>query len=353
LSEDVTDGVGEPVRGQSLFKWLALAAAAAALGLLVVFLAVGAKQRDELVLELGKGLIQLLVVVVLGIALKLLVDRYQDEQQRAEQERQRRQAKEDQNRQFRQDKYDRLVQATNELRRVPILINANRSVKTWSEQMLAVIDAGLTLRMIKHQIYSSRGLDDPPFPDYKKLVYLFEFMYQYTDWVTADFADRKKELSELQRQAEKSDLPVQDRARRQEAVWDHIQKLPSVADMCASLLPEKRESLSRERKNYRASIERELAALADPNDSSTSPTTKAESWAAYEEAESLALELITQATLTKRADSHELSRLPGRTAATSAPVHCPAPTTIIATAFENPDSQATLTVRRRLPLQSF
>ena len=294
------------MREQSLFKWLALAAVAAAVGLLVVFLAVGAKQRDELVLELGKGLIQLLVVVVLGVALKLLVDRYQDEQQRAEQQQQRRQAKEDQNRQFRQDKYDRLVQATNELRRVPILINANRSVKTWSEQMLAVIDAGLTLRMIKHQIYSSRGLDDPPFPDYKKLVYLFELMYQYTDWVTADFADRKKELSELQRQAERSDLPAQERARRQDAVWDCIQELRSVVDMRGSLLPEKRESLLEERESYRASIKEGLAALADSDGGATSPATKAESWVAYEEAESLALELITLATLTKRADSDEL-----------------------------------------------
>jgi len=295
------------LRGQSLAKWLALAAVAAAFGLLVIFLAAGTKQRDELVLELGKGLIQLLVVVVLGVALKLLVDRYQKEQQWADQERQRRQDKEDQNRQFRQDKYDRLVQATNELRRVPILINANRSVKTWSEQMLAVIDAGLTLRMIKHQIYSSRGLDEPPFPDYKKLVHLFEFMYQYTDWVTADFADRKKELSELQRQAEERDLSAQERAHRQDVVWDGIQELPSVADMCASLLPENRESLSKERESYRASIEQELAALGDPDRRATSPTTKAQSWEAYEEAESLALELITQATLIKRTDRNELS----------------------------------------------
>jgi hypothetical protein len=308
------------VRAQSLLKWLALVAVVAAFGLLIVILAVSAKQRDDLILELGKGLIQLLVVVVLGVALKLLVDRYQDEQQRAEQERQRRQAKEDQNRQFRQDKYDRLVQATNELRRVPILINANRSVKTWSEQMLAVIDAGLTLRMIKHQIYSSRGLDEPPFPDYKKLVYLFEFMYQYTDWVTADFADRKKELSEFQRRAEESGLSAQERAHRQEAVWDRILELRSVDDMRRSLLPEEQESLSKERKSCRASIEQELVALDGPDRGETSPTIRAESRVAYEEAESLALELITQATLTRRATATNLARLPSQGCTVAMPV---------------------------------
>lgn len=288
------------VKEQSLYKWLALVGVAAISGLLVVFLAVDAEQRGELALELGKGLIQLLVVVVIGAAVKLLVDRYQDQQQRAEQERQRRQAKEDQNRQFRQDKYDRLVQATNELRRVPIFINANRSVNTWSEQMLAVIDAGLTLRMIKHQIYSSRGLDERPFPDYQKLARLIEFMYEYTDWVTADFADRKKELSEFQRQAEQSDLSGQERARLLDTVWDRIQELPSVADMRRSVLLEEQESITEDRDSYRVLIKQELEALANPHGGATPPTIKAESWAAYEAAESLALESITQATLTRR-----------------------------------------------------
>jgi hypothetical protein len=45
------------VKGQSLFKWLALVAVVAIAGLLVVFLSMGTKQRGDLVLELGKGLI--------------------------------------------------------------------------------------------------------------------------------------------------------------------------------------------------------------------------------------------------------------------------------------------------------
>jgi hypothetical protein len=268
------------VRRPSLFTWLALVAIAAMSGLLVVFLSVDAKQRGELGLELGKGLIQLLVVVVVGAALKLLVDRYHDQQQSAEQ-----------NRQFRQDKYDRLVQATDKLRRVPILINANRSVEAWSEQMLAVIDANLALRMIKHQISSSRGLDEPPFSDYDKLVRLLELMYEYTDWVTADFANSKKELSELQHQAEERDLSAQELGHRQDAVWEGIRKLESIDDMYKG-------ASSKDRKLRQDSIEEALNRPTDPDSDATWRAAIKLSWVTYEAAESLALQLITHATLT-------------------------------------------------------
>jgi hypothetical protein len=132
-------------------------------------------------------------------------------------------------------------------------------------------------------------------------------MYQYTDWVTADFADRKKELSEFQRQAEQSDLSGQERARRLDTVWDRIQELPSVADMRRSVLLEEQESISKERESYRVSIKQELEALADRPRGATPLTIKAESWVAYEAAESLALEWITQATLTMRTDRDELN----------------------------------------------
>jgi hypothetical protein len=75
--------------------------------------------------------------------------------------------------------------------------------------------------------------------------------------------------------------------------------------MCRSALPEGRESLSEEREGYRASIEQELEALADPAGGTTSQTTRAKSWLAYKEAESLALESITQATMTTQADGDE------------------------------------------------
>jgi hypothetical protein len=250
------------MKRNALLTWLVVLAAGAIIGLVAIFGTRGADRRGDLWFELGKGLIQLIVVVLFGTVLKLLVDRYQDQALRAAQ-----------HRAFRQDKYDRLVGATNQLRRVPILIAANRSVKTWSEQMLALIDTGLDLRMIKHQIESSGGMD-APFPDHAELVLLFEQMYRYTDWVTEDFAVHKKHLSELQRRAEQQHLSDRQRRRRQAAVWDAIQELPSVADLLG------------------------IAVSTGTADGSVPVQTP--SWATYQQAERLALVRITTATLAKR-----------------------------------------------------
>ena len=65
--------------------------------------------------------------------------------------------------------------------------------------------------MIKHQIYSARDLPSPPFSSHRELSYLFETMYRYTDWVTVDFGDHKKQLRESQRLAEAEALSAEER----------------------------------------------------------------------------------------------------------------------------------------------
>ncbi|SDY48057.1 hypothetical protein SAMN05661080_03608 [Modestobacter sp. DSM 44400] len=263
------------MKRHGLLTFLVVLATCAGIGLIAIFSSREGGRKDDLWFELGKGLIQLIVVVVFGTVLKLLVDRYQDQALRAAQ-----------HRAFRQDKYNRLVGATNQLRRVPILIAANRSVKTWSEQMLALIDTGLDLRMIEHEIASSDGVD-APFPDHAELVALFKTMYGYTDWVTEDFAERKKELSELQRRAEEQHLPEEQRAHRQAEVWNRIRELPSVADMLESPVPTRSA------------------------DGAGSPPAERPSWAGFEQAERCALRRITTTTLVKRRSGrlqHHLAR---------------------------------------------
>ena len=277
-------------------------ASLALLGLLLV--TVPPDQRNELLVQIGNGLTQLLVVVLLGAALKLLGDRYQAQQQAAEQRRatrqanleQRRaahQAKAAQDRAFRQDKYDRLVRATNRLRRVPILIDADRSVATWNQQMLAVVDVSLDLRMIKHQIYSSQGATHPPFERIDELTYLFELMYHYTDWVTSDLGDRKKELSDVHDAAQE---PASEEARSR--LWNRIRTSPPVADMLrterADRSPNVRiqAAVRARRAEMRTSIGTDMQAdLANRMASLERWRTKS-SWLVYQEAESLALASI-------------------------------------------------------------
>jgi hypothetical protein len=276
-------------RANQLAAWLGFFATLALVGLVTVFAMISPTQGTELWMEVGKGLIEILAVVVFGTALKLLTDRYQQQQHDAEETRRALAAKEEQNQRFRQGKYDRLVEATNQLRKVPILIAANRSVKTWSAEMGDVIDASLRLRAIKHEVYSSRRVASPPFRDTAALVYLFEVMYHYTDWVADDFVRRKSELSALQARAEEKQLAEEQVRSRKATVWEEIERLDSVADMRKELSDEKRDECGIELRGLVAPLE----GLAD---AATKPPFPDPSWLVYQTAEGLALELLTGAT---------------------------------------------------------
>jgi hypothetical protein len=179
-------------------------------------------QEAQLWVEVGKGLIQVLVIVVLGTLLKLIADDYQARRLRAEQRQQ-----------FRVDKYRRLVTAINVIRKAPILIEANHSVKTWSEQMLAIIDVGFELRVIKHEIVASSSTADPPFPTQseQEIVKQLEEMGRYIDQVAEDFQENKKSLSEQQLHAEANELSADERDDRQRKIWEAILQVRSVADL--------------------------------------------------------------------------------------------------------------------------
>jgi hypothetical protein len=266
------------VKKNALLVGLACLAAVAVGGLVLLFVTADAEQKRALRFEFAKGAIQLVVVVILGAALKLLTDRYQQRALQSEEQRQ-----------FRQDKYDRIVDATNQLRKVPILIEGNRSAKTWSEQMLSILDAGLSLRTLKHQFYASGALDYRPFPNHKELVLLVELMYHYTDWVADDFPRMKKNLGEAQRQAEAANLPAQERSRLQMEVWDRIQTL-RWSDM-------QQTAPASARQDCREKIEELLKQPPPDSGASEARWKEFESWVAYQEAESLALEAIVKASL--------------------------------------------------------
>jgi hypothetical protein len=232
-------------------------------------------------MEAGKAALQVFTVAVLGTVLKLLADHYQDEQERLAQDAR-----------FRQDKYDRLVEATNALRRVPILIDADKSVRTFDEQLRQVVEAGLKLRMIKHQIWSSKDVPNPPFPDHRELTYLFESLYHYTDCVIAEFVRAKEPLLEAQRRAEDADLAPDARERAAEQVLLWVPALSAVDDMRAQKDLEAHKSC-------REQVEDELKRAVQSKGDLPEPVGPW-SWLRYEETEGLALEKITKATLEHR-----------------------------------------------------
>jgi 3-methyladenine DNA glycosylase/8-oxoguanine DNA glycosylase len=208
--------------------------------------------RDDLWVEVGKGLIQVVVIGVLGTLLKRLLDDYQADRQEGErkaaEEREaaeraaaeQRQAAErlaaEQRRanerrdQFRTNKIRRLVAATNVIRRAPIVIEADRSESRWSEQMLAIIDAGFDLRVIRHEISASTSAPEPPFKAEGTSLILKELdtMIKFVEWVGRDYAQAKHQISELERGVDEQQLPADERAAR---MWEAIRSQRPVKEM--------------------------------------------------------------------------------------------------------------------------
>jgi hypothetical protein len=260
---------------------------------LAIFFAVllthSGSDQDELWKEAGKAALQVLTVAVLGAVLKLLADHYKDEQERLAKDAS-----------FRQDKYDRLVEATNALRRVPILIDADKSVNTFDEQLRQVVEAGLKLRMIKHQIWSSRGLNKPPFPDYRELTYLFESLYYYTDWLIAEFVRAKEPLLEAQRHAENPDLAPDARERAAEQVRLWVPALSAVSDMHEPKGSKAAQDRKAAYERCQKRVDDKLCDAVRWDEEIPEPGGTSWSWLRYEATEELALERITKATLQNR-----------------------------------------------------
>lgn len=157
--------------------------------------------------------------------------------------------------------------------------------------MVDVIDASLELRAIKHEIYSSRNVKERPFTDTAALVYLFEVLYQYTDWVAGDFAQSKSDMSALQSRAEEKGLGEEEVRLRKATVWTSLKALPTLDDMLGE------EVSDEERRRCRTDLERRVSPLLGRAEAAGKPSFPDPSWLVYETAEGLALELLTGATL--------------------------------------------------------
>jgi hypothetical protein len=159
-------------------RWLALitVAALAALGLLMLL--IGEPERKELWTEVGKGLIDLVVVVVLGGIVKRLADAHQDERRR-----------QDAHQRFREDKYRRIVAATSALRRALLSMRIS-SDETSGAGLNALLDADRSLRAVRHEIFATKDLADRPFDDPDPIIRELESMYGYTTTAALKKVDR-------------------------------------------------------------------------------------------------------------------------------------------------------------------
>lgn len=132
--------------------------------------------QNTLWLDVAQGLVTLVIVGILGTVLKLLADDYQAKRLRQAQQSE-----------FQMDKYRRLVQICNKLRRIPLLVPVDWSEDTLRKCLFDILDVGIELRVIKHEISVSSEVQDSPFPNPTQVTQMLEQMYAYTDALAGEF----------------------------------------------------------------------------------------------------------------------------------------------------------------------
>jgi hypothetical protein len=224
------DNAREKGNARTLYIVLAILSVGALIGMAGLYVFVfDATSRKSFEAELGKGLIYIFTVAVIGSIVKLLVDDHQRRLREANEARAQAKKREQRLQEFRMDKVRRLVGVTNILRRAPVLIDAHRSAETYNEQMRAIVDAGLELRLIRHETDAIGRDPNPAFPHWSYIEGEISKMETYMKWLVDDFRDLSKKLNPLQRKAEsESEL---DREELQQEVWDIIGNSPSVRDL--------------------------------------------------------------------------------------------------------------------------
>ena len=137
-----------------------------------------------------------------------------------------------------------LIGVTHEIDLTRLLIMANRSVRRWDTQMNErIIPAYTRLRELHHDVETAGAADDAIFPNSDDVLDGLWQMRTYIKPIVDEFAEHKKKLAELQRQAEQ-DRSFEDR------IWEEMLALPHLGD-----LVQDGEGYARFRERYRQLLE--------------------------------------------------------------------------------------------------
>ena len=161
------------------------------------------ENRDTIRLEVAKTFLQLMAIGVLGALVKWLFDQHTLARSRA-----------DALNEFRKEILRRLISVTNEVRKVPLLIESAQSAKTYGEQMRSLIDSRLELSFIRHELDTA----NQTFSNSSEVRAHLRTMELYLDELIDEFKDEYRNLSKKQ-------------TEKPEVVWSEIQKLPKLSDL--------------------------------------------------------------------------------------------------------------------------
>jgi hypothetical protein len=155
-----------------------------------------------------------LAVGLLGGLAKLLLDRRRADETRAEEMRARR-----------YHYIDDVVNANQQVENARLFIRANRSVKTWTEQVnLSLVPACTVLRGISHELSNWDTAGDPMFDQFFQLEFLLRELVDCLRALLAEYGDNKQRLAELQDEAE-SQKGTPERQQTLNEIWDQLHGL--------------------------------------------------------------------------------------------------------------------------------
>lgn len=118
-----------------------------------------------------------------------------------------------------------LIGVTHEIDLARLLIMANRSVRTWDTQMNErIIPAYTRLRELHHDVETASAAGDAISANPDDVLSGLWQMRTYIEPIVDEFAEHKKNLAELQRQAE------QDRSF-QDQIWEEMLALTHLGDL--------------------------------------------------------------------------------------------------------------------------
>ncbi len=163
---------------------------------LIIFFTGDADLKESAKLEFLKILLQLLLLTALGTIVKIILENYNEAKKKAEIELERNKEKEIERSQYFNSLRKDLINSIQNVRRSRSIIIANKSAKTYGEQMKEIMDAKFEVSDLKEEIANSEySIKNSLKLESKKALNGIE---KYISNLIIEYRENYKDLSETQ-----------------------------------------------------------------------------------------------------------------------------------------------------------
>lgn len=149
-----------------------------------VFRTLGAAARTLVMTNALSVLVQLAALGIAGGILTWILNERSKEKEALAARRQKWIDRQDALNAFRREVAARLIEATNVVRRAPLLIESHQSKKTYGEQLRAIMDQKMEISSLRHEIETSRAFASSP-----RIAPHLTAMEGYLDGLVAEWRD--------------------------------------------------------------------------------------------------------------------------------------------------------------------